>query len=227
VIRIAIDGPASSGKGTVARMVAKALGYTYIDTGSMYRAVALAAQRKGLSCYDEAGVGTLARSLAIDFAWDGETLRTRLAVGGGPKEDVTDALRSEEVGRGASDVASLPAVRTALLDQQRALGVRGGVVMDGRDIGTVVLPDAELKLFLDATAEERARRRTLELHARGDLRPFERVLEEIEARDAQDAGRTVAPLKQADDAVYLDTTGLTPERVRDRIVELAAARGAR
>jgi cytidylate kinase len=220
-IRIAIDGPGSSGKGTVAKLVAQALGYRYIDTGAMYRAVALAARRAGVPG-KSAGIGRVARAATIDFAWDGADLRTTLE-----GVDVSAEIRTEEIGRGASDVASVPEVRAALLDHQRALGRAGGVVMDGRDIGTVVLPDAELKIFLDASLSERARRRALELEERGERWPLERVEADLRARDEQDAGRTVAPLKRAPDAVYLDTTGLSPESVRDRILALAADRGGR
>jgi cytidylate kinase len=220
-IRIAIDGPGSSGKGTVAQSVAQALGYRYIDTGAMYRAVALAARRKNIGWKSDA-IGGVARAATIDFAWDGTSLRTTLE-----GEDVSEQIRAEEIGRGASDVASVPEVRAALLEHQRALGRRGGVVMDGRDIGTVVLPDAELKVFVDASLDERARRRALELEKRGEQWPLERVREDLRERDRQDASRIVAPLKQAADAVYLDTTGLSPDAVRDRILALARERGAR
>jgi CMP/dCMP kinase len=219
-ICIAIDGPASSGKGTVAKAVAQALDYRYIDTGAMYRAVALAALRQRVG-WKSSGIGAIARAARIDFAWDGKDLRVTL-----DGEDVTEAIRAEEIGRGASDVASVPEVRTALLEHQRALGQGGRVVMDGRDIGTVVLPDAELKVYLDASLEERGRRRALELEARGEQWPIERVKEDLRARDRQDAGRAVAPLKQAADAVYVDTTGLSPEGVRDRILALARQRAA-
>jgi cytidylate kinase len=209
-IRIAIDGPGSSGKGTVAKSVAQALGYRYIDTGAMYRAVALAARRQNVGWKSDA-IGGVARAATIDFAWDGASLRTTLE-----GEDVSAAIRTEEIGGGASDVASVPDVRAALLEHQRALGRSGGVVMDGRDIGTVVLPDAELKVYLDAELEER-----------GERRPLERVRDDLRERDKQDAGRAVAPLKQAADAVYIDTTGMAPEAVRDRILALARERGAR
>ena len=220
-IRIAIDGPASSGKGTVAKKVAALLGYTYIDTGAMYRSVALVAGRQRLSHGDERGIGAVAATLRIDFTWDGHTLRTTVE-----GEDVSELIRTEEVGRGASDVAALPSVRAALLVAQRDLGARGGVVMDGRDIGTVVLPHAELKVFLDASLDERARRRTLELAERDGVRPVEEIRRELQARDRQDSGRAVAPLKRADDAVYVDTTAITADQAAERIVGLARARGA-
>jgi CMP/dCMP kinase len=216
--RIAIDGPGSSGKGTVAKLVAQALGYRYIDTGAMYRSVALAAHRKGVGWKSD-GIGALAHGVTIDFAWDGQELRTTL-----DGADVSEAIRAEEIGRGASDVASVPEVRAALLEHQRALGRSGGVVMDGRDIGTVVLPDAELKVFLDASLAERARRRARELEERGEQWSVARVEADLRARDEQDAGRAVAPLKRAPDAVYLDTTGLSPEAVRDRVLALVRDR---
>jgi cytidylate kinase len=220
-IRIAIDGPGSSGKGTVARMVAEALGYRYIDTGAMYRAVALAGLRQGVGWKDASAIGAVARAARIDFEWDGHALRTTL-----DDEDVSDTIRREDIGQGASDVASVPEVRTALLEHQRNLGRKGGVVMDGRDIGTVVLPDAELKVFLDASLDERARRRALELAERGENRQESQVRDELRERDRQDSSRAVAPLLQAPDAVHVDTTGMAPEAVRDQILQLARARGA-
>jgi cytidylate kinase len=215
-LSIAIDGPASSGKGTVARLVAQKLGLPYVDTGAMYRSVGLCALRAGLSTRDEARVGALAASLSFEFGWDGSILQVR--VNG---EDVTSAIRTEEVGRAASDVAVLPGVRIALLDLQRGLA-RSGAVMDGRDIGTVVLPDADLKIYLDASAEVRAQRRRDELATRGDVRTLESVLHDIVARDAQDSGREHAPLRAADDAIRIDSTRRTPNEVVDRVLELAA-----
>jgi cytidylate kinase len=217
-LTIAVDGPASSGKGTVARNVARLLGYQYIDTGAMYRAVALAARERGISWDDEDPVAEVAAGLRFAFSFDGETLR--VVVDG---RDVTEAIR---IGRGASDVSRHPAVRGALLGLQRALARQGGVVMDGRDIGTVVLPDADLKVYLDAEVEERARRRYAELHEKGEAAGFVEVLEALRARDKQDMERPVAPLCQADDAVYLDSTHLTIEQGVEVVLELARARGA-
>lgn len=215
-ICIAIDGPASSGKGTVARMVARALGYAYVDTGAMYRAVALLALEAGLPLGDAEAVAALASGLDFGFRWDGEQLR--VSVNG---RDVSEQIRAETVGRGASDVAVHPPVRAALLSLQRALGTAGGVVMDGRDIGTVVLPDAELKIFLDATPEERARRRTLELRARGLEADEARILDEIRARDLQDSTRAVAPLLPAADAVVLDSTHRSAAEMAAEIERMA------
>ena len=215
-ICIAIDGPASSGKGTVARLVARAMDYAFVDTGAMYRAVALRASEAGIPLTDGPALGVLAAGLRFGFSWDGEVLR--VLVDG---IDVTEAIRAEAVGRGASDVAVHPAVRAALLERQRALGRDGGVVMDGRDIGTVVLPDARLKIFLDATPEERARRRTLELRSRGMEVDPARVLDEIRARDLQDRTRATAPLRAADDALVLDSTGVSASDMAARIVQIA------
>lgn len=220
-LTIAIDGPASSGKGTVARLVAAALGYRYVDTGAMYRSVALLGERAGLARQDGPPWAALIGGLDFDLRWADGALAVR--VNG---EDLSAAIRTETVGQGASAVAALPAVRAALLERQRALGRAGGVVMDGRDIGTVVLPEAQLKVYLDAAPQERARRRALELEARGVQQPAEQVLSELLARDAQDSGRATAPLRQADDAVYLDSTGLDPQAIAAQIVALAHARGA-
>ena len=221
-ISIAVDGPAASGKGTAARGVAQALDYAYIDTGAMYRAVGLAAQARGLPLSDEAAVGAVAQALEFGFSWDGGVLR--LSVDG---QDVTQAIRTEAAGRGASAVATLPAVRRALVAQQQKLADRGGVVMDGRDIGTVVLPDAHLKVFLDASVEVRAARRHAELQARGDTRALSEVLSDLKARDHQDRTRAADPLRPADDAVLLDSSRLEPAEVIDRILTLAAEAGAR
>ncbi|MFZ5480304.1 MAG: (d)CMP kinase [Myxococcota bacterium] len=217
-ITIAIDGPASSGKGTVARAVAEQLGYAYVDTGAMYRAVGLTALRRGVDPRDP--VATEAIALALHFAFDWHKGSLRVIVDG---EDVSKAIRTEPVGNAASAVAVHPGVRAALLQTQRDLGAGGGVVMDGRDIGTVVLPGAELKVFLDASLEERARRRHLESPGTA----YDVVLRELAARDAQDAGRATAPLRKADDAVAIDTTGLSVPEVVSAVLRLADARRAR
>jgi len=218
-ICIAIDGPASSGKGTVARMVAQTLDYAYIDSGAMYRTVALYAAEAGIDLKDAPAVEKVAVELEFDFHWDGADLRI---VANG--RDVSSDIRLEHIGQGASDVAVLPEVRSALLGRQRALAARGGVVMDGRDIGTVVLPDAQLKVFLDASVEERATRRHRELQQRSAPVEYSRLIDEIRARDAQDRGRSTAPLKQAEDAVYLDTTQLSPAEAAEKIVQIARLR---
>lgn len=221
-LTIAVDGPGSSGKGTVARGVARALGYQYVDTGALYRTVALLAQRRGISWSDEPALTALARELAFRFHWDGEVLRVEV-----DGEDVTSAIRRDEIGRGASDISVLPGVREALLEQQRILGAEGGVVMDGRDIGTVVLPEADLKVYLDAGLDERARRRHEELLRRGEVVGYAEVREALERRDRQDREREVAPLRQAADAVYVDTTDLTIRQAIDVLLELARERESR
>ncbi len=221
-IRIAIDGPAASGKGTVARAVAAALGYRYLDTGAMYRAVAVVARERGLSLRDEAAVAAIAREISIDFRWTGE--QARILVDG---RDRSDDIRTQQAGEGASAVAVHPAVRSAMVAQQQALAAAGGVVVDGRDIGTVVLPDAELKIYLDASLQERARRRWAELVAKGVDVALDDVADEVRRRDLQDSSRASGPLRQADDAVAVDTTRLTPDAVLVEILTLAAERGAR
>jgi cytidylate kinase len=221
-LAIAIDGPGSAGKGTVARAVARALGYRYIDTGAMYRTVALACQRVGVSWKDGPAVAAVARRLRFDFGWDGDVLRVRA-----DGEDVSALIRAADISQGASDVSALPDVRAALLDLQRALGAEGGVVMDGRDIGTVVLPEAGLKIFLDADLDERARRRHEELLRQGDTSSFAEVRDALAYRDRQDSQREIAPMRAAPDAVRVDTTDLTIRGAADRVIELATARGAR
>ncbi|MCB9681521.1 MAG: (d)CMP kinase [Alphaproteobacteria bacterium] len=218
---IAIDGPAGSGKGTVARGVAHALGYRYVDTGAIYRAVALEARRRGVSWDDGPALAALAGALHLDFVWDDDVLR--VVVDG---QDVSRAIRDDEIGTGASTVSRHPAVRDALLALQRSLGARGAVVMDGRDIGTVVLPDAALKVYLDADLDERARRRHEELLRRGENVHLAEVVAAMTARDRQDMERATAPLRQADDAVRVDTTALTVPVVVARVLTLARERGA-
>ena len=218
-ITIAIDGPASSGKGTAAKNVARSLDYAYIDTGAMYRAVALFGMERSIPLKDGEAIGPLAAGIDFQFRWDGDKLRI-IADG----RDVSTVIRTEKVGMGASDVGVVPAVRAALLDQQRALGAAGGVVMDGRDIGTVVLPEADLKIYLDASPQERARRRHAELVARGLTKTLDEVLTEIVDRDHQDKNRATAPLRQAEDAVYLDTTSMAIDAVGEAILTLAKQR---
>ncbi|MED5372297.1 MAG: (d)CMP kinase [Myxococcota bacterium] len=217
---IAIDGPASSGKGTVARLVAQRLGFAYVDTGSMYRSVALTALREKVPWEDEFVLADIAEGLRFQFRFDDGAFR--VAVNG---EDFTHDIRTEQVGKGASKVATLPLVRKALLGVQRELAATQGVVLDGRDIGTVVLPDAPLKVFLDADLDVRANRRHAELAGRGVEKALSQVRADLAARDAQDAGRETAPLAQAEDAIYLDTTRMTPEAAADHIIGLARERG--
>lgn len=215
-INIAIDGPAASGKGTVARGVAKALDLQYVDTGAMFRTVALLAGRQNISWSDADALERLTASLIFHFRWNGDELSI-LANG----EDVSVALREESVGTGASVVSRYQGVRTALLLRQQSLAKKGGVVMDGRDIGTVVLPDADIKVFLVADLEVRAQRRHIELKGRGESVSFSEVREQISSRDKQDIQRDVAPLRQAADALLVDSTRQTPEQLIEFIKSLA------
>lgn len=214
---VAIDGPAGAGKSTVTRRVAEALGYTMVDTGALYRTVALACQRAGISYEDEAGVGRVARELADGAALSmrQEAGQTRVTLRG---EEVSVAIRSQEMGQGASFVSAIPSVREALLDTQRMLGRDGGVVLEGRDIGSVVFPDAEAKFFLTASAEVRARRRHAELAEKGAPPAFDDVLLEVEERDRRDRERPIAPLVRAADAVLVDSSELSVDDAVARIV---------
>ena len=201
---VAIDGPAGAGKSTVARALADALAFVLVDTGALYRAVALSAQRGRVPFGEGGAVGSIARALvashALAFERDPEK-GVRVRLGG---EDITEAIRTPDIGMGASTVSAHKEVRDALLDVQRQAGRAGGVVLEGRDIGTVVFPDAELKIFLTARPEVRARRRFEELVAKGLTTTFEETLEDVRRRDEQDTSRPVAPLKQAADATLID-----------------------
>lgn len=208
---IAIDGPAGAGKSTVARGLAGALGFTYLDSGAMYRAVALAALRGEVDVDDSQGLGQLARE--IDIGLDGEGVRL-------DGEDVAEAIRTPEVSAAASRVSVHASVREAIVDRQRALIAGGRYVAEGRDIGTVVSPDAPLKIFLTADAGERARRRAADT---GE--PVARVLDAQAARDARDRDREHAPLRPAEDALEVDTTGRRVDEVVDQIATLARERG--
>ncbi len=218
---IAIDGPAGSGKSTVARLVARELGFTYLDTGAIYRSLAWFARSRGVSWNDGEALASLCAEMRIVFEdRDGEVA---VFVNG---IEVTSEIRTEEMGRGASLVGAHPEVRRALVDLQRGFVERGGLVAEGRDMGTVIFPDATLKVFLVASAGERARRRWREMKERGvvPLPSLEEVERSIRERDLQDATRETAPLQKAEDAVELDTTGLTVEEVVGRVVELFGSR---
>lgn len=206
---VAIDGPAGAGKSTLSKRVAEALGYTLVDTGALYRAVALWARRRGIAWDDGPALGALTASLRLAFV-DGA-----LEVDG---ERPGDALRTSETSLGASRVSAHPEVRAALLGVQRDMGREGGVVLEGRDIGTVVYPDAEVKVFLVASDEERAKRRLAELVSRGETASFEGVLEDLRTRDARDEQRAVAPLRMAEGAVRVDTTGRTLDELVEELV---------
>lgn len=201
MIAIAIDGPSGAGKSTLARRIAGTLGYVYVDTGAMYRTIGLAALRAGADPKDAAAVEKLLPSLALDLRYE-DGVQHMLLNG----EDVSGLIRTEAVGMAASGVSAHPAVRAFLLDAQRALAQRSNVIMDGRDIGTVVLPGAQVKIFLTAAPEARARRRYDELAARGETVRYEDVLADVRQRDYNDTHRAAAPLVAAPDAVTVDTT---------------------
>ncbi len=221
---VAIDGPAGAGKSTVARGVARALGYTLVDTGSLYRAVALTAKLRGVSFDDRDGVERTAREAVATGALRldrGERGTTRVLVNG---EDPGEKIRTPEMGMGASAVSAHPGVREALLDAQRVFGADGAVVLEGRDIGTVVFPDAEVKVFLTASDEVRARRRFDEFVAKGVVTTLDATLEDVRRRDLQDASRAVAPLRRSPDAVLVDSSHISADAVIERICELVRAK---
>lgn len=211
---VAVDGPAGAGKSTISKLVAGRLGLTYIDTGAMYRAVALKVLEKGLALTEE-GIISAARDAEIDQqSVDGVT-KTFL-----DGRDVSKEIRTPEVSKIVSPVAKIGFVRERLTELQRKMATRGGVIMDGRDIGTVVLPNADVKIFLTATVEERARRRYEELKAKGFEVELSAIEKDIATRDKIDSEREIAPLKQADDAILIDSTGLTIEEVTNKMIAI-------
>ena len=218
---VTIDGPAGAGKSTAARLLAERLGYSLLDTGAIYRAVALAARQQNIPWDDGPRLGALALGLPIRFEFRAGI--NRVLVG---DADLTTAIRAPEISDGASRVSALPEVRGGLLELQRRLGAEGGVVVEGRDVGTVVFPHAGAKFFLTATAAERARRRTAELRAAGRPADEQAVLAEILVRDDRDTNRAVAPLRKADDAVEVDSDSLSIEQVVDRLVTEVRRRAA-
>lgn len=219
-IRIAIDGPSGAGKSTLARRIAQELGIIYLDTGAMYRAVALKAIRLGIDTRDHESVSRIMPD--IDISVDYHDGVQRIYLDG---EDVSSAIRTNEVSMGASNVSVFPEVRTRLVALQQEIARNNPVVMDGRDIGTKVLPDASLKIFLTATAEERARRRYLELKEKGLLdKTFQELVAEIEERDRNDSTRQHSPLKKAEDAVVIDSTGKSVEELVAFIMDMVRKR---
>ena len=217
---VAIDGPAGAGKSTLARKLAEKLGFLYVDTGAIYRTVALAVLRAGVDPSDGGGVVPLLKDLEIRMGYGQDGVQRMYLAG----EDVSEAIRVHEVSQRASQVAALPEVRAFLLDFQRRQAREHSVVMDGRDIGTVVLPDADVKIFLTASPEVRAKRRLLELEQRGQPAQYEQILQDIQDRDRQDRNRAAAPLRQAEDAVLLDTSGLDLEQSLTQMLEIVSGR---
>ncbi len=213
---VAIDGPAGAGKSTIARRAATELGYIYMDTGAIYRTVAYGVIRDGVDPHDSVAVAEYLTTVTIRPTWDESGLQHMILNG----EDVTAYIRSAEVSQNASVVAAIAQVRSLLLDTQRSVAREYSVIMDGRDIGTVVLPNADVKIFLTASAEVRARRRWLELQQKGALDTYEQVLHEMIQRDLRDSQRDTCPLRQADDAVLLDTSHIDLEESIRRVVAL-------
>jgi cytidylate kinase len=211
---IAIDGPAGSGKSTTARLLAKRLGYTYLDTGAFYRALTLKVLEADVSPEDGTGVLRVAETIKIDLQPQQD--KNRVLLDG---RDVTKAIRAPEVTNAIAPIAENPKVRAIMVEKQRAIGRQGGVVMEGRDIGTVVFPNADLKIFMQASLDERTRRRQEELAAEGILRKYEALRQEIEQRDLKDANRKIAPLRRAPDAIVLDNTNMTIEQQLEFILQ--------
>jgi len=217
---ITVDGPSGSGKGTVCRLLAEKLGWDVLDSGAIYRVLSLAALHHQIALDNEEALVPLAANLDVQFLIDSDTNAGKIILEG---EDVTITIRNEEVGAAASKVAALPRVREALLRRQRAFRTENGLIADGRDMGTVVFPDAPLKIFLTASAEERARRRFVELNERGLNVTLSGLLQDIQARDDRDMNRAVAPLVPAEDAIELDTSELNAQQVFDKVITLLDA----
>jgi len=216
---IAIDGPSGAGKSTLSKLLAERLGFTHIDTGAMYRCVALAAARAGIEADDQGRLARLCRDLEIHF--ERTSAGQTVFLDG---EDVSRAIRQPQISLLTSRVAAVPAVREALVALQRQLGAPGGVVLEGRDIGSVVFPDAEVKFYLSASAEERGRRRYEELRAAGQAVELSQTIAEVEARDASDSRREHSPLVQPEDALLIDSTGLSIDEVLEQMCALVQAR---
>lgn len=218
---VAIDGPAGSGKSTVTHLLARALGYTHIDTGALYRAIALKALESGTSLDDGAALGRIAEAATLEFRWVGGSNHVFL-----DGEDVSHRIRTPEISSAASTVSAHPEVRQALLGLQRRLGEKGGAVLEGRDIGTVVFPGAHVKFFLTASIEVRSQRRMAELEAKGIYTTSEEVHRQVVARDKADSERKVAPLRKAADAIEINSSDLTADQVVERMKALVEKRQA-
>ena len=212
---VALDGPAGAGKSTVAKAVAKNLEILYVDTGALYRSLALFAINNNVSCSDEENVLKILDKANVELKYVDKVQRVFLN-----GEDVSEKIRTPEISMGASDISAIPAVRQFLLDLQRKIAKENSVIMDGRDIGTVILPDAEVKIFITASAEIRAKRRYDELIEKGQDVVYEDVLKDVIERDYNDSHRKIAPLKQADDAILLDTSSLSLDESIDAVIEI-------
>lgn len=223
MISIAIDGPSGAGKSTISRKAAEKFGFIYVDTGAIYRTIGLATKIRGVSLDDTAAVIELLPTLEIELKYN-DAGEQHMYLDG---NDVSRDIRLPEVSMLASKVSAIPAVREFLIDMQRGMAEKYDVIMDGRDIGTVILPNADLKMFLTADVRDRARRRYEELRAKGMEKPFDEVLAEMEKRDEQDTQRAAAPLKAADDAVLLDTSGNTLEESIDEVCRLISEKTGR
>ena len=215
MIKIAIDGPSGAGKSTVAKALAARMGIVYVDTGALYRTVGYAAVSAGISTKDAAAIEALLPSIKVDVRYENGTQCVYLN-----GENLGNKIRHPEISMAASDVSAIPAVRAFLLDTQRDIAKRNSVVMDGRDIGTVILPDAEVKIFMVASPEARAERRTRELAEKSIAANYEDVLREMKERDAQDSGRAIAPAIPAPDAIHLDNSGMSVEESVDAVIKL-------
>ena len=218
-VNIAIDGPAGAGKSTVAKGLAKKLGFIYVDTGALYRAIGVFAIRKGVNTKDADGVSALLGDIKVELKFVDGAQRVFLN-----DEDVSEAIRTPDASMAASNVSVIPAVRAFLLELQRDIAKKNNCLMDGRDIGTVVLPDAQIKIFMTADVEERAMRRYKELQEKGINDSYEQVLKEMKERDFQDSNRPIAPLKPAEDSMIFDSTGLTLQESVDRLTALIGER---
>jgi cytidylate kinase len=216
---VAIDGPAGSGKSTVTHLLAKRLGYVHIDTGALYRAVALQAKEKGVAIDDAAALGKIAGECKLSFQWENDT--NQIFLNG---RNVSGLIRTPEISMAASKISAHGEVRQALLGLQRDMGKPGGVVLEGRDIGTVVFPNAHIKFYLTATVDSRARRRMVELEEKGTFLDFEEVKKQVIERDRGDTERKVAPLRKAEDAIEIDTTNMTVEQVVSTLATMAHER---